>query len=81
MYNLRPLQVIIVVLFVLERYNHGKCTTYETFADNHGILFVFKRYNHVKCTTYETVTDNDVKCITYETLADNDCGIICINEI
>ena len=29
---MKPLQIMIAVLFVLKRYNHVKCTTYETVS-------------------------------------------------
>ena len=63
---MKPLQIMIEVLFVFKIYNHIKCTMYENFADNDCVItcIVLKRYNHVKCTTYETV-------------ADNDCDVIC----
>ena len=74
---------MIVVLFVLMRYNHVKCISYEyaltgsdslqphkmyAFAVKIAVLFVLKRYSHIKCTPYESV-------------ADNYCSIICIKEI
>ena len=53
---MKQLLVAIVVLFVLKRYNHVKCTTFETFADNAcGIICI----HHVKCTPFETFADND----------------------
>ena len=68
---MKPLQIMIMVLFVFKRYNHVKCIIYQTFADNDsGIIYNkdIKRYSHIKCTTYETGVDND-------------CGIIFIQEI
>ena len=33
---------IIIVLFVLKRYNHTKCTLYETVADNDCSIIYIK---------------------------------------
>ena len=56
---MKPLQILIVVLFVSKRYSHVKCTTYEPLQIMIVGLFILKRYNHVNCTTYETFADND----------------------
>ena len=38
---MKPLQIMIVVLFLFKRYNLVECTTYETFADNNcGIMCI-----------------------------------------
>ena len=50
MYN----KIKIVVLFVFKKYNHVKCATYETFADD-AVLFVLKRYNHLKCFALQMI--------------------------
>ena len=39
---MKQLQIKIAVLFVLKRYNHVKCTTYETVADNDGSIICIK---------------------------------------